>query len=256
MRSPATVGTMPAPERTSQGSPASSRRRLSAALTAGWYMPSFRAARETLRSVSTMCSTRMRCRSILSNMEAYFIRGSHMAKWAIRHWRHMAEHMPCQGPGAMLARMKPQNSGQTLRFLHRGQAVTLANVAPERTLLDLLREDLHLSATKEGCGEGDCGACTVVLGEEVSGQLRYKAINSCIRLAHSVDGMALWTAADLAAPTGDLHPAQEALVRCHGSQCGFCTPGFVMSLFGMYQNTRGGQGITRERAQADLSGNL
>lgn len=156
----------------------------------------------------------------------------------------------------MLARMKPQNPGQTLRFLHRGQAVTLANVAPERTLLDLLREDLHLSATKEGCGEGDCGACTVVLGEEVNGQLRYKAINSCIRLAHSVDGMALWTAADLAAPTGDLHPAQEALVRCHGSQCGFCTPGFVMSLFGMYQNTRGGQGITRESAQADLSGNL
>lgn len=156
----------------------------------------------------------------------------------------------------MLVRMKPQNPGQTLRFLHRGQAVALANVAPDRTLLDLLREDLHLSATKEGCGEGDCGACTVVLGEEVNGQLRYKAINSCIRLAHSVDGMAVWTAEDIAAPSGDLHPAQEAMVRCHGSQCGFCTPGFVMSLFGMYQNAEDKQGITRERAQADLSGNL
>ena len=156
----------------------------------------------------------------------------------------------------MLVRMKPQNPVKTLRFLHRGQAVTLANVAPERTLLDLLREDLHLSATKEGCGEGDCGACTVVLGEEVGGRLRYKAINSCIRLAHSVEGMAVWTAEDIAAPSGALHPAQEAMVQCHASQCGFCTPGFVMSLFGMYQNTGGGQSITRADAQADLSGNL
>ena len=72
------------------------------------------------------------------------------------------------------------------------------NVPPDRTLLEVLREDLHLTATKEGCGEGDCGACTVVLGEAVDGQLEYKAINSCIRLAHSVDGMAVWTAEDMA----------------------------------------------------------
>ncbi len=156
----------------------------------------------------------------------------------------------------MLARMKPQNTGQTLRFLRRGAPVSLDNVPADRTLLDILREDLHLSATKEGCGEGDCGACTVVLGEMVNGRLRYKAINSCIRLAHSVDGMAVYTAEDIAAPSGELHPAQEAMVQCHGSQCGFCTPGFVMSLFGMYQNTQGGKGIGREQAQADLSGNL
>ncbi len=156
----------------------------------------------------------------------------------------------------MLPCMKPQKSGQTLRFLRRGEAVALDHVAPDRTLLDVLREDLHLSATKEGCGEGDCGACTVVLGEVVDGQLQYKAINSCIRLAHSVDGMAVYTAEDIAAPTGELHPAQEAMVQCHGSQCGFCTPGFVMSLFGMYQNTDKGQGISREQAQVDLSGNL
>ncbi len=156
----------------------------------------------------------------------------------------------------MLARMKPQNTGQTLRFLRRGAPVSLDNVPADRTLLDILREDLHLSATKEGCGEGDCGACTVVLGEVVNGRLRYKAINSCIRLAHSVDGMAVYTAEDIAAPSGELHPAQEAMVQCHGSQCGFCTPGFVMSLFGMYQNTQGGKGIGREQAQADLSGNL
>ncbi|MEW6478007.1 MAG: xanthine dehydrogenase small subunit [Pseudomonadota bacterium] len=152
--------------------------------------------------------------------------------------------------------MKPQNTGQTLRFLRRGAPVSLDNVPADRTLLDILREDLHLSATKEGCGEGDCGACTVVLGEVVNGRLRYKAINSCIRLAHSVDGMAVYTAEDIAAPSGELHPAQEAMVQCHGSQCGFCTPGFVMSLFGMYQNTQGAKGIDREQAQADLSGNL
>ncbi|TNF57861.1 MAG: xanthine dehydrogenase small subunit, partial [Burkholderiales bacterium] len=160
--------------------------------------------------------------------------------------------------------MKPQNSVQTLRFLRRGEAVTVEGVAPTRTLLEVLRDDLHLTATKEGCGEGDCGACTVVLGEVVKGQLEYKAINSCIRLAHSVDGMAVWTAEDISAPTlgadasatVQLHPCQEAMVQCHGSQCGFCTPGFVMSLFGMYQNTKGGQGITREQAQVDLSGNL
>jgi len=156
----------------------------------------------------------------------------------------------------MLARMKPANSVQTLRFLRRGEAVSVEGVPPTRTLLEVLRDDLHLTATKEGCGEGDCGACTVVLGEVVNGQLEYKAINSCIRLAHSVDGMAVFTAEDIVSPSGELHPAQEAMVRCHGSQCGFCTPGFVMSLFGMYQNTKGGQGITREQAQVDLSGNL
>ena len=156
----------------------------------------------------------------------------------------------------MLTFMKPQTPGQTLRFLRRGEAVALDHVAPDRTLQDVLREDLHLSATKEGCGEGDCGACTVVLGELVDGKLTHKAINSCIRLAHSVDGMAVYTAEDIAAPTGELHPAQEAMVLCHGSQCGFCTPGFVMSLFGMYQNTPHGKGITREQAQVDLSGNL
>jgi xanthine dehydrogenase small subunit len=155
----------------------------------------------------------------------------------------------------MLARMTSEIASRPLTFLRRGQPVTLGNVPPDRTLLEVLREDLHLSATKEGCGEGDCGACTVVLAEAVGGQLQYKAVNSCIRLAHSVAGMAVFTADDLAAPSGALHPVQEALVQCHGSQCGFCTPGFVMSLFGMYQNSAG-QPIGREQAQVDLSGNL
>ena len=123
-----------------------------------------------------------------------------------------------------------------IRFVRRGELVSVSNVPPSRTLLELLREDLACTGTKEGCGEGDCGACTVVLGEPDGGQLRYRAINSCIRLAHSIDGMALWTAEDLARQDGALHPAQQAMVDKHGSQCGFCTPGFVMSLFGMYQN--------------------
>ncbi|MDE2417857.1 MAG: xanthine dehydrogenase small subunit [Burkholderiales bacterium] len=144
---------------------------------------------------------------------------------------------------------------QTLRFFRRGQVVTIDGVTPTRTLLEVLREDLHCTGTKEGCGEGDCGACTVVLGENNNGQLKYSAINSCIRLAHSVDGMAVWTAEDIASTNDVQHPAQEAMVQCHGSQCGFCTPGFVMSLFALYQN-HGDQPITRADAQGALSGNL
>jgi xanthine dehydrogenase small subunit len=146
---------------------------------------------------------------------------------------------------------------KTIRFVRRGELVSLTNVPPDRTLLEVLREDLQCTGTKEGCGEGDCGACTVVVAEPEGGGLKYRAINSCIRLAHSVDGMALWTVEDLAGDDGSLHPAQEAMVQCHGSQCGFCTPGFVMSLFGMYQNhVCQGETISRELAQEELSGNL
>jgi xanthine dehydrogenase small subunit len=152
---------------------------------------------------------------------------------------------------------------KTLSFVRRGQIVSLDNVPPERTLLELLREDLGASGTKEGCGEGDCGACTVVVGELPPGAngkgeaIRYQAINSCIRLAHSIAGQAVWTVEDLMGEDGSLHPAQEAMVQNHGSQCGFCTPGFVMSLFGMYQNhVCRGEAITRELAQEELSGNL
>ena len=144
-----------------------------------------------------------------------------------------------------------------LQFVRRGQTVTLHQVPPDRTLLELLREDLQCSDTKEGCNEGDCGACTVVLGQADGERIQYRAVNSCIRLAHSIQGQALWTAQDLLAADGSLHPVQQAMVQCHGSQCGFCTPGFVMSLFGMYQNhVLPGRPITRALAQQDLSGNL
>ncbi|MEN9475415.1 MAG: xanthine dehydrogenase small subunit, partial [Pseudomonadota bacterium] len=152
---------------------------------------------------------------------------------------------------------------QPLRFVQRGAIVNVERVAPERTLLALLREDLGQVAVKEGCNSGDCGACTVVLAQAEGNGLRWRAINSCLRLAHSVDGSALWTAADLTQdPLLDLggvrlHPAQQAMLEQHGSQCGFCTPGFVMSLFAQYQNrVMAGERVTREAAQADLSGNL
>jgi xanthine dehydrogenase small subunit len=153
---------------------------------------------------------------------------------------------------------------QPLRFVRRGEIVTLPAVDTSRTLLEVLREDLHCTGTKEGCGEGDCGACTVVIGQAEGGQLTTRAINSCIRLAHSIDGMALWTVEDIApiAPAHGTdaplqHPAQQALVECHGSQCGFCTPGFVMSLFALYQAPAcQQQTLTRGDALAALSGNL
>ena len=144
-----------------------------------------------------------------------------------------------------------------LRFWHRGQVMNLGNVPPDRTLLDLLREDLRLTATKEGCAAGDCGACTVVVAEAVDGRLQYRTVNSCIKPAHAVDGQALWTAADLAKSDGTLHPVQQAMVACHGSQCGFCTPGFVMSLFALYQRTVAqGQAVDSHSAHEALSGNL
>ncbi|OYT93250.1 MAG: xanthine dehydrogenase small subunit [Burkholderiales bacterium PBB3] len=144
---------------------------------------------------------------------------------------------------------------QPLQFLRHGQVVSLPAVDIHRTLLEVLREDLHCTGTKEGCNEGDCGACTVVVGEEVEGKLRTQAVNSCIKLAHSVQGKAVWTVEDIAGQDGKLHPAQEAMVSCHGSQCGFCTPGFVMSLFGLYQSCQG-QKLNRADAQHALSGNL
>ena len=144
-----------------------------------------------------------------------------------------------------------------LRFWHRGQVMNLGNVPPDRTLLDLLREDLRLTATKEGCAAGDCGACTVVVAEALDGQLQYRAVNSCIKPAHAIEGLALWTAADLAQADGTLHPVQQAMVECHGSQCGFCTPGFVMSLFALYQHTVApGQAVDTHSARQALSGNL
>ncbi len=142
-----------------------------------------------------------------------------------------------------------------IRFYYRGAVHEVAGVATTQTILQHLREDLHCTGTKEGCAEGDCGACTVVVGSLEDGQVRLKAVNSCIQFTPTLDGKALFTVEDLQLPDGSLHPVQQALVECHGSQCGFCTPGFAMSLWGLYLKQEGRE---PSRCQIDdaLSGNL
>jgi xanthine dehydrogenase small subunit len=142
-----------------------------------------------------------------------------------------------------------------IRFFYRGAVHEVADVAPTQTVLQHLREDLHCTGTKEGCAEGDCGACTVVVGSLEGGELRLKAVNSCIQFTPTLDGKALFTVEDLQQPDGTLHPVQQALVECHGSQCGFCTPGFAMSLWGMYLKQDGREPSRCEIDDA-LSGNL
>ncbi|MFY8093609.1 MAG: xanthine dehydrogenase small subunit [Niveispirillum sp.] len=147
-----------------------------------------------------------------------------------------------------------------VRFVHQGQVVTLSDVPPTRTVLDYLREDRGRRGTKEGCNEGDCGACTIVLGTRVgvlgmaeAESIQYRAVNACILFVTALDGKELVTVEDLASPDGTLHPIQQAMVDHHGSQCGFCTPGFVMSLFALYH---GEADPDRPRIDAALAGNL
>ncbi len=142
-----------------------------------------------------------------------------------------------------------------IRFYYQGKVQEVSGMKPTRTVLQHLREDLHCTGTKEGCAEGDCGACTVVIGSLENGELSLKAVNSCIQFAPTLDGKALFTVEDLQQAGGALHPVQQALVECHGSQCGFCTPGFVMSLWGMYLKQEGRQPSRCEIDDA-LSGNL
>ncbi|RVJ55614.1 xanthine dehydrogenase small subunit [Sinorhizobium medicae] len=122
----------------------------------------------------------------------------------------------------------------TIRFLLNDRSVELADVSPVQTLLDFLRIDRNLRGTKEGCAEGDCGACTVLVGRLHDGKLKYESVNACIRFVASLDGCHVVTVEALAQPNGPLHPVQQAMVDTHASQCGFCTPGFVMSLYGLW----------------------
>src|SRR5277367_4949683 len=139
-----------------------------------------------------------------------------------------------------------------LSFRFRGETRTLDRFPPRTTLLDWLREEAGATGTKEGCGEGDCGACTVVLSHFRGGKLTYEPVNACILLLGQVDGAELLTIEDLAEGQ-TLHPMQQAMVDFHGSQCGFCTPGIVMSLFAHYHR---GAPATRESVNEALAGNL
>jgi xanthine dehydrogenase small subunit len=141
-----------------------------------------------------------------------------------------------------------------IRFVLDGKVVELDNIDPTRTVLQYLREDLKRSGTKEGCAEGDCGACTVVLAElsRDGEQVVLRAINSCIQFLPTLDGKELITVESLGRD-GELHPVQKAMVETHGSQCGFCTPGFVMSLYALYETN---PNPTRRDIDDALAGNL
>jgi xanthine dehydrogenase small subunit len=142
---------------------------------------------------------------------------------------------------------------ESVRFLFGDELVEIASCDPTRTVLDWLRLDRRRTGTKEGCAEGDCGACTIVVGRLDGELLRYEAINACIRFLPTLDGSHVLTVEHLKTADGTLHPVQQAMVDCHGSQCGFCTPGFVMSLFALWLNERA---PSVQRIEDALAGNL
>jgi xanthine dehydrogenase small subunit len=143
---------------------------------------------------------------------------------------------------------------EEIRFLLGHDQRSLRSVDPTMTVLDYLRGVEGLVGTKEGCNEGDCGACSVVRARLVDGGLRYEAVNACIQFVGTLDGCQLLTVEHLAADDGTLHPVQQAMVDCHGSQCGYCTPGFIMSLFAL---TRHSDAAPEESVIDDaLAGNL
>jgi len=140
-----------------------------------------------------------------------------------------------------------------LRFMLNGEDVALSDVGPDETLLDYLRLRRALRGTKEGCAEGDCGACTVLVGKLSSAKLVYESVNACIRFMGSLDGCHVVTVEHLRGEGGKLHPVQQAMVDFHGSQCGFCTPGFVMSLYALWMRSPEPAVAAIEKA---LQGNL
>ena len=157
-----------------------------------------------------------------------------------------------------LKRSSPESVGGVrmrdfVTFRLNGQVQTLDEISPTLTLLEFLRETRGLTGTKEGCAEGDCGACTVAVGELIDGEVRYRAVNACIQFMGMLEGKSVRTVEALKAPDGRLHPVQQAMVDEHGSQCGFCTPGFVMSMYAAYIS---GQAMDADSSADLLAGNL
>ena len=140
-----------------------------------------------------------------------------------------------------------------VKFVLNNEICELNNPDPNQTILNFIRTKLKKTGTKEGCAEGGCGACTVVLGELKKNEIIYKAINACIAFIPTLQGKQLLVVEDLVTEKGDLHPVQEAMVKYHGSQCGFCTPGFVMSLFSMFKNYNS---YNNELIKDSIAGNL
>jgi len=140
-----------------------------------------------------------------------------------------------------------------LRFILNDEDIVLTEISATRTLLDYLRLERRLKGSKEGCAEGDCGACTVLVGRLSGDELVYETVNACIAFVGSLDGAHVVTIEHLSGPGGALHPVQQAMVDHHGSQCGFCTPGIVMSLYGLWMQEPQPGGYAIEKA---LQGNL
>ena len=143
----------------------------------------------------------------------------------------------------------------TVRFVLDGHIVEAQGERRTTTVLDYLREQLQRTGTKEGCAEGDCGACVVMVGElnAAGNVVDYVPVNSCIQLLPTLDGKSVKTIESLKKADGRLHPVQDEMIKCHGSQCGFCTPGIVMSLVNLVQVV---PSPSRQQITDSLSGNL
>ena len=141
----------------------------------------------------------------------------------------------------------------SVKFLLNDKILEIKNPDPNQTILNYIRTELKKTGTKEGCSEGGCGACTVVFGELVGNKIKYSSINSCISFVPSLNGKQLLIVEDLVSNDGKLHPVQDAMVKFHGSQCGFCTPAFAMSLVSMCKNNKSDNS---ELIPDSISGNL